>query len=225
MLREDAARAAWARARRIDAEKLSRALSSEGVRVLRDGLGPTLEPGPLALYRSAFPERYVVWNGEPELWEVRQLNPVTGQDEHYEFLYWWTAFDEKGNELDPEDVAALEAQREAYLRGRNIEAALALAIPVKLYRPFDYPFVIERLLQWQDFRATTAAERSARIAAHNRRVQERTTHDMKNEWEAWEREDARWLPVLAQHYDTKRTKQRAYIHERIPQIPVGVALS
>lgn len=49
------------------------------------GLAP--EAGPLELLRSIWPERYVRWDPTHQLWEVRQLNPVTGQDERVELLY------------------------------------------------------------------------------------------------------------------------------------------
>jgi hypothetical protein len=58
---------------------------SPGVRVrLEAGLTP--EAGPLEFLRSIWPERYVEWSAEHQLWEVRQLNPVTGHDERVELL-------------------------------------------------------------------------------------------------------------------------------------------
>lgn len=59
---------------------------SPGLRVgLEHGLTP--EPGPRDFLRSIWPERYVVWDAARQLWEVRQLNPVTCQDERVELLY------------------------------------------------------------------------------------------------------------------------------------------
>jgi hypothetical protein len=56
-----------------------------GVRVRLEGdVSP--EDGPLAFLRSIWPERYVVWSVVHQLWEVRQLNPVTGEDERVELL-------------------------------------------------------------------------------------------------------------------------------------------
>lgn len=58
---------------------------SPGVRVrLEAGLTP--EAGPLEFLQSIWPERYVEWNVAHQLWEVRQLNPVTGEDESVELL-------------------------------------------------------------------------------------------------------------------------------------------
>lgn len=56
---------------------------------LRVGLEAALraDPGPIEFLRSIWPERYVVWNGDHQLWEVRQQNPVTGRDERVELLY------------------------------------------------------------------------------------------------------------------------------------------
>jgi hypothetical protein len=51
---------------------------------LEAGLEP--EPGPLDFLRTVWPERYVVWNAEHQLWEVRQQNPVTQLDERVELL-------------------------------------------------------------------------------------------------------------------------------------------
>lgn len=57
-----------------------------GLRVgLEGGLLP--ERGPLEFLRTIWPERYVAWNGSRQLWEIRQLNPVTGLDERVELLY------------------------------------------------------------------------------------------------------------------------------------------
>lgn len=64
------------------------------VRVLRCWDGPTVEPGPLIAYQTMFPHRYVVWNRERAIWEIRQRNPLTQQDERYELLFEGT--DEEG---------------------------------------------------------------------------------------------------------------------------------
>lgn len=47
----------------------------------------TPDPGPLEYLRLIWPERYVVWNVMHQMWEVRQFNPVTCQDERVELLY------------------------------------------------------------------------------------------------------------------------------------------
>lgn len=47
----------------------------------------TPEAGPLEFLRSVWPERYVRWDESRQLWEIRQLNPVTGLDERVELLY------------------------------------------------------------------------------------------------------------------------------------------
>lgn len=46
----------------------------------------TPDPGPIEFLKLIWPERYVVWNTMHQLWEVRQLNPVTCQDERVELL-------------------------------------------------------------------------------------------------------------------------------------------
>lgn len=55
---------------------------------LRVGLEGDVVPeaGPLEFLQSIWPERYVVWNVAHQLWEVRQQNPVTCQDERVELL-------------------------------------------------------------------------------------------------------------------------------------------
>lgn len=44
------------------------------------------ERGPAEFLRTIWPERYVLWNVAHQLWEIRQLNPVTCQDERVELL-------------------------------------------------------------------------------------------------------------------------------------------
>lgn len=46
----------------------------------------TPDAGPLEFLKLIWPERYVVWNVSHQLWEVRQQNPVTCQDERVELL-------------------------------------------------------------------------------------------------------------------------------------------
>ena len=47
------------------------------------------DAGPLREYLAVFPWRYVRWEPKRQLWEIRQLNPVTGTDERIELVFQW----------------------------------------------------------------------------------------------------------------------------------------
>lgn len=167
------------------------------------------EPGPLALYRSVWPHRYVTWNVKRQLFEIREENPVTGQDERVELLcfYDYPPDPETGEERTDEEVALMVENRVPGM--------------VQRFLPFDYEFVRERLRQRSEMLQDLSrhADRKAgynryaeRIARRNRARRRSQIRDWSRETAAWLREDRRWLPVLESGDPADRT----------PQVAVGV---
>lgn len=161
------------------------------------GLKP--EPGPLALYRSVWPDHYVVWNVRRQLWEIRQLNPVTGQDERYQLVFRWGV---RPNDTAPDGLLPDE------LEAGDIEVWRQSGIQhmVRLYRPFDYLFVWERLRQRQEMLDALAAHADSKdglrrlghqIARRNRQRSERRVREAAKELAAGYNEIRRWLPYIS----------------------------
>lgn len=167
------------------------------------------DPGPLADYRSVWPERYVVWHVPRQLFEIRQVNPDTGADERIELVCTLDAppHDETGLPRSDEEVAALTAARSPLL--------------VRRFRAFDYDFVRQRLREWQTFRALGAARYS------EERRQQRLTHersvrrDVVREMAAGLHEMRRWAPVLAEYQRTGNAGD-ALVHK--PVLVPGASL-
>lgn len=150
------------------------------------------EAGPLELYLSAFPHRYVLWNVERQLWEIRQVNPESGADERVEFLFYYDAPpDETGHVWSEEELAQMIGSNDRRL--------------VKCYQPFDYEFVRQRIRDRFEFHAEGAARLTDRRMARNRRRQMLRMTQGAQEMEYLLKHDRRWLGVLER---AQRQKER-----------------
>jgi hypothetical protein len=148
------------------------------------------DPGALAEYQTTWPHRRVVWDAEAQLWEVRQQNPLTGEDEHYEHLYLWDAPpDERGGLLSPDD---LERRIHLAMIGRDDHGL------TQTYRPFDYEFVRERRRQRFEWLGLRGKQRvSAIIADRNAALKRSKVRDVARNFAAAMGDIRRWIPVLA----------------------------
>lgn len=153
------------------------------------------EAGPLALYRSVFPERYVVWDRPRQLFEIRQQNPETGHDERCEFVFTWDA---------PPDAETGQPRTAAEVAELLAAPGAARAALVRRFRPFDYVVVLDRLRQWWDFRALGPKRYSDALAAKNARQERTVVHDAAREMAAGLGEIRRWMPALAEYQTTGR---------------------
>jgi hypothetical protein len=116
------------------------------------------ESGPVALYRSVWPERYVVWNVKRQLFEIRQRNPDTGADERVELVF---AYDAPPNP----DTGLLRSLEELEEMVRQGHPSL-----VRVYQPFDYEFVRRRLRERTEFLAAGLKHYSRRVTGRNRQT-------------------------------------------------------
>jgi hypothetical protein len=181
------------------------AMGSAPARVCREG---DVQPdrGPLEMYQSVFPDRYVKWEPRRQLWEIRQRNPFTGFDERVELIFEWAA------PPDPETGEPRTAEELAYML-ENRHPSLT-----KVYAPFDYEFVRRRLRERLDFLLLGTEKYQQRITARNRRRQRSRLGDVAREMAAGLNEIKRWLPVL-------ETAQREGVyrpHERTPLVRGGL---
>ena len=168
------------------------------------------EPGPLALYRSVWPERYVVWNWVRQLFEVRETNPVSGQDWRVTLVHQWGA---------PPDPDTGEARTE-----EEIEAMVAARDPsvLMLFRPFDYQYVEERMAEWHLIRHEGHRALGERVRQRNAARQRQVLRESHERVRDWMREDRRWLPVLEAVQNGERPD--CALTEKQPLVAVGVSL-
>lgn len=167
------------------------------------------DPSALARYRAVFPERFVVWNAERQLHEIRQHNPVTGQEERVELVFWWTAPPHPdGRARTEEEIAAMVAGRDPALD--------------RLYRPFDHQFVGERLQQWHEFQRLGARGLSTKVHAANQRLEASRRRAVASEMAAGFGELRRWLGVLA---DASEYRTAGEALAAKPAIAPGVAMT
>lgn len=139
------------------------------------------EPGPLALYRSAFPHRRVTWN------RFHQLFEIVDDDGFQELVFWWDAKPEPDREFDAEQIAQMVEDRD----GR----------PVRRWSAFDYAFVWRRIRELWEFNAQgTKREQKLvrRILDHNANVERTALRVQRQNVEDWMRDDRRYLPELVE---------------------------
>jgi hypothetical protein len=150
----------------------------------------TPEPGPLRELQATWPERYVLWNKERELWEVRQKNTLTGKDERVELLFWY--------DISDEDWEALPA----HIRGMGRETLsgyVAVQEPnslIKRYRPFDYAYVRERKREWQILQREGAKGLVNESADINEARFQKVKRHLAGNMAAGFGEIRRWIPAL-----------------------------
>lgn len=178
---------------------------------LEDHVSP--EPGPVELYRSVWPDRYVSWNRDRQRFELlSERDPGYSED-----VFFWDAEpgrDVDGNpvEFSPEEIAEMVDSGD----GRA----------VKRFLPFDYALVNRRIQEAWEFNAL-GANRSRkllrRIGDHNAGVARRHRRAQDEMWEDWSKEDHRYLPELAALH-AGATPAEAKV-ERIPLVAPGINLT
>jgi hypothetical protein len=172
------------------------------------------DPGALEEYRATWPHRYVQWDAAEQLWEVRQHNPLTGEDEHYEHLFLWDAPpDEQGGLLSPSD---LERRIHLAMLGRDDHGL------TQTFRPFDYEFVRERRRQRYEWLTLRGKQRvSAIIADRNAALKRSKQRDVVREMAAGLNDLRRYLPVIAALQQGKRLD--VALTEKLPFSAGGLA--
>lgn len=160
---------------------------------LEDDVHP--EPGPLAEYLAAFPDRYVTWSRPHQLFAVHERG-VEGPDALIELVCHWDARPEL--ELTDEEIAQMA--------GRSPDV-------IRRFMPFDYPFVHRRLRERAEYRATKAKHATERAgnAAFSRRINDRNAALAASRRKAVASNKAQalgeirnWLPVLVEFEETGR---------------------
>lgn len=150
------------------------------------------EPAALSLYQQRWPHRYAVWNGEEQKWDIRQQNPLTGEDELYETLFYW---DRQPLDGRPATSAEVNDAVADYLAGRATQEGAGLQ---ECFRPFDLHFVNERIKQaheWSKIRGTNRVREVTRD--RNRQVAMAKFRSARDAWSDFMVDDKRYLPALA----------------------------
>lgn len=151
----------------------------------------TPDPGPLAEYLAAFPDRYVAWDYHYQLFAVYVRASDGGPDELHERLFYWDAAPDPvtGEELTDEQLAAMAGKDPSVVRR---------------YRPFDYPFVRQRLREGGEYARAGAARYSRIINDRNASRARSKLKDLVRNQAAALGEIRTWLPVLADAQATGR---------------------
>lgn len=190
------------------AERLERAIrflngALDRGRPLRLGPMPasemSVDPAVWALYDRHFPGRTIAWDRSCQLWRIWQAGQVV------DMVFYWTA-------EDPERHEALSEDQVAELVTTDDHAArLQLR---KAFRPFTYWFVEERLRIKRLVEAEEAKgfvrKTTQRNKARGRRLMRHHAHQQA----AFLADHRRWLPAIGS----------GHADDRIPQVPVGIAL-
>lgn len=178
--------------------------------IQRHGEGPAIDDGPLQAYLNAFPDRYVLWNVQRGLWEIRQGNPEA-YNIRIELVFEWALTDEAQSRL--EMIAA--DQHEIALQ-RMIENKMPGM--TKKYRPFDWEFVELRLKNRAEFYRKGTREYNKAINAHNDRIATNRLRSAMSELNYFFEHDKRWLDAIA----AKQAGES--IWGRSPQVQGGLTL-
>lgn len=149
------------------------------------GEAPTPPRAPARDYFSRWPHRYLRWEQKRGMWEVRQVNPETGEDERYELVFMLEA-DGVAEHLD-------EAERQ-----KRLMRMLKSGDPrvYKSYRPFDYRFVGKRIEESREFRKKGAEEMTRDRARANKKQRQKNRDQAAYEVAAGIGELRRYLPVI-----------------------------
>lgn len=150
----------------------------------------TPEPGPLEEYQKVFPERYVQWEPFRQLWEIRQVNPVTGHDERVELVFHYVVRPDVWENLPP-GIRGL---------GKDVVTAYLTTVSpgstVKMYRPFDYEFVRQRIREWYELRNDGAEKLVNHAVDQNEKRFRQVKRHVAGEIAAGFGEIRRWIPAL-----------------------------
>jgi hypothetical protein len=155
----------------------------EGTRAISVGLEDYLEPepGPLARYLSAWPTRRVRWHRQRQVWEITdRADP---------------AWRELVSELDaPPDPATGEARSMEELAAMVQAGSHAV---VRVFRHFDYPFVLQRLHEREQFERHGSEGYGDAVMEANRKHAQRPFRANAHKRAAVLADTRRWWPVLA----------------------------
>lgn len=152
--------------------------------------------GPLELYRRTFGEhRYVTWEPHRQLWQVRQRNPISGKDERVALVFYYDAL--AADDLADATGVSRDEARALLVMNRHHSVR-------KLYRPFDYEWVRERLQERREFLRTDVEGYNRQLLDENERRWHQIRRRIAGEVAAGFGELRRWLPVLAKAREQKR---------------------
>jgi len=151
------------------------------------------DPAVLAAYQQVWPHRYVIWDPVMQMPEVRQVNPLTGEDESYEHLFLWDRAP-VSNEKPSTSIEVADAVSD-FLAGRETKEGSGL---VECYRPFDMEFVTERIRQRYEWLHLRGQQRqSAVVADRNRAIGREKLKGPGSELAYFYKHEHRWLPAIA----------------------------
>jgi hypothetical protein len=167
------------------------------------GDAPEYSESALERYQGAFPYRYIKWDKRRGMWQIRQRNPDSGQDERVELVFEYTV---------PEELV------EGYsgeAKARRITEMVMQSHPAvrKAYVPFDERFVARRLKEKRLFEKYGAKHYTRHTAAgRNEENVLRRISFVADEWATFVRQDQHWLTHLAELTDGQTTTQpRKYV--------------
>ncbi len=142
----------------------------------------TPERGPLELYQSRWPERYVVWNRPRQLFEIRSHTDAGWRE--FVFLYDAPADPTSGVPHSPEALAQMIEAGDLSIR--------------KVFRDFDYEFVHRRMREAMEYDEINRSSRilTQQVLAANRAIQTRDNKDLAARQAARLGEIRRYLPTL-----------------------------
>ena len=140
------------------------------------------ERGPLELYRSRWPERFVTWNRARQLFEIGSYDDAGWRE--FVFLYDAPPDPTSGIPRSPEALAAMIEAGDASVR--------------KVFRDFDYEFVRRRLREAMEYDAINrdSAKLADQVLDANRSIIKRDTKDRASRQAARMGEIRRYLPTL-----------------------------
>jgi hypothetical protein len=172
----------------------------EGSRRIEVGLEAGVEPerGPVDLYRSRWPERFVTWNYSRQLFEIGSYEDLGFRE--FVFLYDAPPDPDSGEARGPEELCAM------------IEAG-DMSI-TRVFRHFDYEFVKRRLTEAMEYDAMNrdSSKLADSVLNANRAIVTRNNKDVASRQAAKMGEIRRYLPRLAGE-------------KKIPLVAVGTTLT
>jgi hypothetical protein len=158
--------------------------AKKGSRRIEIGLeaGVLPERGPVDLYRSRWPERFVTWNYSRQLFEIGSYEDLGFR----EFVFLYDAPpDPDGNPRGPEELCAMIESGDMTI--------------TRVFRDFDYAFVKRRLMEAMEFDAMNrdSAKLADQVIGANRSIVTRNNKDVASRQAARMGEIRRYLPRLA----------------------------
>jgi hypothetical protein len=155
----------------------------EGQRSTWVGIEDCVSPeiGPVDLYRSRWPERFVVWNRSRQLFEIRSFTDAGWR----EFVFEYDAPpDPDGMAIETDQLAQMVVAGDPTVR--------------RVFRDFDYAFVRRRLIEAMEFDEMnrSSARLTDSIMEANRKLDKKRIKDVAARQAARMGEIRRYLPRL-----------------------------